>query len=205
MWFAAVRLQRLKELRVDTINQLKARLEAVLFSSDEPLRLERLQAIFEVDSHQVKQALQALMLDYTQEGRGLLLQEIAGGFQVRTRPEYAPWIVKLNRTRATRLSKAATETLAIIAYRQPVTRAEIEYLRGVDSGGIVRTLMDKQLVKIVGKKDVPGRPLLYGTSRRFLEFFGLKDLSELPNLQEFSDPQEVALSMEMDFESDGAS
>jgi len=190
---------------VNTINQLKARIEAVLFSSDEPLRIERLQSIFEVDTSLLKEALQELMVDYTQAGRGVMLQEIAGGFQIRTRSEYAPWIVKLNRTRTTRLSKAATETLAIIAYRQPVTRAEIEYLRGVDSGGIVRTLMDRQLVKIVGKKDVPGRPLLYGTSRHFLEFFSLKDLSELPNLHEFSDPEEVSLSLEMDFDSDGSS
>jgi segregation and condensation protein B len=193
------------ELTVSTSNPLKARLEAVLFSSDEPLRLERLQTLFEVDVVSLKQALQDLMVEYAQENRGVILQEVAGGFQIRTRAEYAPWIVKLNRTRATRLSKAATESLAIIAYRQPVTRAEIEYLRGVDSGGVVRMLMEKQLVKIVGKKDVPGRPLLYGTSRHFLEFFGLKDLSELPNLKEFSDPEDAGLSLEMDFEGHGDS
>ncbi|MCD6527352.1 MAG: SMC-Scp complex subunit ScpB [Desulfuromonas sp.] len=193
------------ELKVNITSPLKGRLEAVLFSSDEPLRLERLQSIFEVDLPQLKDALQELLIDYAQPGRGVVLQEIAGGFQIRTRSEYAPWIVKLNRNRTTRLSKAATETLAIIAYRQPVTRAELEYLRGVDSGGIVRTLMDRQLVKIVGKKDVPGRPLLYGTSRHFLEFFGLKDLSELPNLHEFADPDEVSLPLEMDFDGDGSS
>ena len=184
---------------------LKARLEAVLFSSDEPLRFDRLQTLFEVDANVLRQSLQELMVDYAQENRGIVLQEVAGGFQIRTRPEYASWIHKLNKTRVTRLSKAATESLAIIAYRQPVTRAEIEYLRGVDSGGVVRMLMEKQLVKIVGKKDVPGRPLLYGTSRHFLEFFGLKDLTELPNLQEFSDPEDGALSLEMDFEGHGNS
>lgn len=181
-------------------SKLKPRLEAVLFSSDEPLRLERLQAIFEVDIDALRCCLQELSVDYAQENRGVVLQEIAGGFQFRTRAEYAPWVAKLNRSRRNRLSKAATETLAIIAYRQPVTRAEIEYLRGVDSGGIVRSLMEKQLVKIVGKKDVPGRPLLYGTSRHFLEYFGLKDLTGLPQLKEFSDPDDVALSLEMDFD-----
>ncbi|EAT14306.1 SMC-Scp complex subunit ScpB [Desulfuromonas acetoxidans] len=184
---------------------LKARLEAVLFSSDEPLRFDRLQALFEVETTVLRQALQELMVEYAQDNRGVVLQEVAGGFQIRTRAEYAAWILKLNKSRVTRLSKAATESLAIIAYRQPVTRAEIEYLRGVDSGGVVRMLMEKQLVKIVGKKDVPGRPLLYGTSRHFLEFFGLKDLSELPNLQEFADPEDGALSLEMDFDGHGNS
>lgn len=178
---------------------LKSRLEAVLFSSDEPLKMERLQVIFEVDAQQLRKALHALFVDYSQEGRGVILQEIAGGFQLRTRPEYAPWVIKLNGTRSSRLSKAATETLAIIAYRQPVTRAEIEALRGVDSGGTVRWLLEKQLIKIVGKKNVPGRPLIYGTTRHFLEFFGLNDLSDLPNLQEFSEPVAAGLSMEMDF------
>jgi len=184
---------------------IKARLEAVLFSSDEPLRFDRLQALFEVETTVLRQALQELMVEYAQENRGVVLQEVAGGFQIRTRAEYAPWILKLNKSRVTRLSKAATESLAIIAYRQPVTRAEIEYLRGVDSGGVVRMLMEKQLVKIVGKKDVPGRPLLYGTSRHFLEFFGLKDLTELPNLQEFAAPEDGALSLEMDFDGHGNS
>ncbi|WP_316347023.1 SMC-Scp complex subunit ScpB [Desulfuromonas acetoxidans] len=184
---------------------LKARLEAVLFSSDEPLRFDRLQALFEVETTVLRQALQELMVEYAQDNRGVVLQEVAGGFQIRTRAEYAAWILKLNKSRVTRLSKAATESLAIIAYRQPVTRAEIEYLRGVDSGGVIRMLMEKQLVKIVGKKDVPGRPLLYGTSRHFLEFFGLKDLSELPNLQEFADPEDGALSLEMDFDGHGNS
>lgn len=184
---------------------LKARLEAVLFSSDEPLRFDRLQALFEVETTVLRQALQELMVEYAQDNRGVVLQEVAGGFQIRTRAEYAAWILKLNKSRVTRLSKAATESLAIIAYRQPVTRAEIEYLRGVDSGGVMRMLMEKQLVKIVGKKDVPGRPLLYGTSRHFLEFFGLKDLSELPNLQEFADPEDGALSLEMDFDGHGNS
>jgi len=179
---------------------LKSRLEAVLFASDEPLRMDRLLAIFEVEREQLRLVLQELTVDYAQESRGILLQEIAGGFQLRTRPEYAPWVLKLKSSRRTRLSKAATETLAIIAYRQPVTRAEIEYLRGVESGGLVRLLMEKQLIKVVGKKDAPGKPSLYGTTKYFLEYFGLKDLSGLPNLQEFTAPDDAALSLEMDFD-----
>jgi len=180
--------------------KLKSRLEAVLFASDEPLKMERLQAIFEVERDQLRLVLHELTVDYAQDGRGVLLQEIAGGFQLRTRPEYAPWVLKLNRSRRTCFSKAATETLAIIAYRQPVTRAEIEYLRGVESGGVVRMLMEKQLIKVVGKKDAPGKPALYGTAKYFLEYFGLNDLSGLPNLQEFTAPDDVALSLEMDFD-----
>ncbi len=181
-------------------DNLKPRLEAVLFASDSPLKIERLVAIFAVERDLLRRTLQQLQADYARDGRGVVLQEIAGGFQLRTRAEYAQWVTQLNRSRQTRLSKAATETLAIIAYRQPVTRVEIEYLRGVDSGGIVRLLMEKQLIKIVGKKDVPGRPLLYGSSRYFLEYFGLNDLSGLPNLKEFADPADAAVSLEMDFD-----
>ena len=116
---------------------------------------------------------------------------MAGGYQFRTVAELAPWLKKLNKDRTPRFSRAALETLAIVAYRQPSTRAEVEYLRGVDSGGVMKTLLDKGLLRILGKKDVPGRPLMYGTSRQFLELFGLRDLSDLPALKEFAalDPQ----------------
>ena len=116
---------------------------------------------------------------------------MAGGYQFRTDTELAPWLRKLSKERPFRFSAAALETLAIIAYRQPVTRAEVEYLRGVDSGGVVKSLLERNLLRILGKKDVPGRPLMYGTSRHFLEFFGLKELQDLPTLKEFSalDPE----------------
>ena len=116
---------------------------------------------------------------------------MAGGFQFRTRTELAPALRKLVRDKTFRFSQAALETLAIIAYRQPITRGEIEYLRGVDSGGVVKTLLDRDLLKILGKKDVPGRPIMYGTSRHFLEQFGLRDLTDLPTLKEITalDPQ----------------
>ena len=146
-------------------------------------------------------SLQELTGLYAQKESGLQLEEVAEGFQFRTRPESADYIQKLIHSRPYRFSRAALETLAIIAYRQPVTRAEVEYLRGVDSGGVFKTLLEKQLIRILGKKDVPGRPLIYGTTREFLEFFGLRDLSTLPTLKEFSEltPEsletEVAVSM----------
>jgi segregation and condensation protein B len=116
-----------------------------------------------------------------------VLEEVAGGFQFRTRAEHVDWVRRLNKSRPFRFSRAALETLAIVAYRQPVTRAEIEYLRGVDSGGVVKTLLDRHLVRILGKKDIAGRPMIYGTTREFLELFGLRDLAALPTLKEFSE------------------
>ncbi len=179
---------------------IRARVEAVLFSSSAPLKLEKLAQIVELDKALLRRVLQQLYVEYSQPGRGIVLQEVAGGFQLRTRSEYAEWVVKLKRERSSRLSKAATETLAIVAYRQPVTRAEIEHLRGVDSGGTLRLLLEKQLVRIAGKKDAPGRPLLYATSAYFLEYFGLNDLRDLPGLQELGDPDDVAMSLTIDFE-----
>jgi segregation and condensation protein B len=128
-----------------------------------------------------------LVEEYREAGRGFVLVEVAEGYQFRSRPEHAEWFRRLGRQRPFRFSRAALETLAIIAYRQPVTRPEIEYLRGVDSGGVLKTLLDKRLVRILGKREIPGRPLIYGTSREFLEFFGLRDLTGLPTLKEFSE------------------
>ena len=112
---------------------------------------------------------------------------MAGGYQLRTRPEYADYLRRLGHSRPFKFSRPALETLAIIAYRQPVTRSEIEYLRGVDSGSVLKTLLEKRLLRILGKKDVPGKPMIYGTTREFLELFGLPDLSALPTLREFSE------------------
>jgi segregation and condensation protein B len=115
------------------------------------------------------------------------MQEVSGGYQLRTRPEYADFLRKLGQSRPFRFSRPALESLSIIAYRQPVTRSEIEYLRGVDSGSVVKTLLEKRLIRILGKKDVPGKPMIYGTTKEFLELFGLSDLSALPTLREFSE------------------
>ena len=158
--------------------------EAILFSSSEPLPLARLSGVIEgVDGRAIRKAIEELNEEYEQTGRAFHIQEIAGGFQLMTRPEYAPWVDSLHRVeRKTKLSQAALESLALIAHRQPITRAEIESIRGVQCGDILRSLIEKRLVKIAGRKDAPGRPLLYGTTRFFLEHFGLGSLDDLSKL-----------------------
>lgn len=168
---------------MDNLQQL---VEAFIFASESPLSLDRLSVLTEQPKTVLRPIVEELQRQFSTSDRGFYLAEVAGGYQFRTVVELAPWLRKLNKERATRFSKAALETLAIIAYRQPTTRAEIEYLRGVDSGGVMKTLLDKNLLRILGKKDVPGRPLMYGTSRQFLEFFGLCDLNDLPTLKEFA-------------------
>jgi segregation and condensation protein B len=177
-------------VRVDVDDQqLKAALEALLFISGSPLTVDRFTGIFEEASkEQVEAQLHALKTDYEERGAGIMLTEVAGGWQLATCAEHATWVRKFKSVKASpRLSRPALETLAIIAYRQPITRPEIEAIRGVNIGGIVRNLMERRLVKIVGKKDVPGKPMLYGTTSEFLQHFGLKDLASLPTLKEFQD------------------
>ena len=168
------------------MDNLKQIIEAYIFVSETPLSLERLCVLTEKNRSEIRPVLEQLLLDYSGSERGFYLAEVAGGYQFRTQAELAPYLKKLARDRSTRLSQAALETLSIIAYRQPATRAEIEYLRGVDSGGVMKTLLDKNLLKILGKKDVPGRPLMYGTSRHVLELFNLRSLNDLPTLKDFS-------------------
>ncbi len=164
----------------------KPLVEAVIFAADKPKPLDRLSILLELPRSEIKLVVEQLRLQYSGSERGFHLVEVAGGYQFRTPSELAPYLRKLSKERPSKLSQAALETLSIIAYRQPVTRAEIEYLRGVDSGGVMKTLLDRNLLKILGKKDVPGRPLMYGTSRHFLELFGLRDLNDLPTLKEFA-------------------
>jgi segregation and condensation protein B len=164
-------------------DELKAIVEALVFASDSPLRLERIAEIVETEKSKVSATLDELLEEYRQGGRGFVLVEVAGGFQFRTRPEHGEWLRRLSQSRPFRFTRAALETMAIVAYRQPITRAEIDYLRGVDSGGVLKTLLEKRLIRILGKKDIPGKPLIYGTTRDFLELFGLKDLSGLPTLK----------------------
>jgi len=168
-------------------SELRAIVESLVFVSEAPLRPERIAEAIDVDRGEVVRVLRELVTEYRQVKRGFLLEEVAGGYQFRTHPDHVDWVRRLNKSKPFRFSRAALETLAIIAYRQPITRAEIEYLRGVDSGGVVKTLLDRHLVRILGKKDIAGRPMIYGTTREFLEMFGLKDLSELPTLKEFSE------------------
>lgn len=164
---------------------LKSIVESILFVAEAPLSLDRLcEVLEEFERADVRQALTEIAADCSAPGRGVTLVQVANGYQFRTVPSSADYLRRLNRAKPFRFSQSALETLAIIAYRQPVTRAEIEALRGVDSGGVVKTLLEKRLVRILGKKDVPGRPLIYGTTREFLELFSLKDLASLPSLRD---------------------
>jgi segregation and condensation protein B len=169
--------------------QLKSAIEALLFVSGTPLSADRLKGVFEEATvDQIEVQLQTLRQEYDGRSAGIMLAEVAGGYQLATRPENAAWIRKFKSVKVSaKLSKAALETLAIVAYKQPITRSEVEAIRGVNIGGIMRNLMERRLVKIVGKKDVPGKPMLYGTTLEFLQYFGLKDLSALPTLKEFQE------------------
>jgi len=171
------------------LSGLKGILEAILFVSGEPLSVDRMLGVVEgVSRAELVSALEALQGDYAAEGRGLQLVEVAGGFQIATRPDCATWIKRLERTKeGARLSRSAMETLAIVAYKQPVVRAEIEQIRGVDSAAVLKTLLERRLVRIVGRRDAPGRPILYGTTRQFLQAFGLKDLKDLPALRDITE------------------
>jgi len=164
---------------------LSAIIESIIFASDTPLSLDRLcDLLAEFEREEIKTSLKELVLTHEERCGGFQLVEVAGGWQFRTLPDLQQYVVRHVKTRAVKFSQSALETLAIVAYRQPVTRSEIEHLRGVDSGGVLKTLLDKKLVRILGKKDIPGRPLIYGTSKEFLETFGLKNLKGLPTLKE---------------------
>jgi segregation and condensation protein B len=168
--------------------EIKAVLEAIFFIAGEPLSIDALKNILEMDSTEIERLVKELIADYTIKNNGLLIAEVAGGIQMVTNPACAPWVKKLLSTAVpTKLSQPSLETLAIIAYKQPIIKAEIEAIRGVNSDGVVKTLLDRRLVKILGRKEVPGRPLMYGTTKEFLQYFGLKDLSELPTLKEFQE------------------
>ena len=181
--------------------ELKSILEAILFMSHDPITIEKLVTVVEGPSKaDVHQSLIALKADYDQEGRGLRIAEVAGGFVMVTRPDCGVYIKRLAKSKPiAKLSRSALETLAIISYKQPIIRAEIEKIRGVETSGVLRTLLDHKLVRIVGRQDVPGRPILYGTSKQFLQRFGLRDLRDLPPLKEFQalgDPESPSLPFE---------
>ena len=169
--------------------EVRAVLEALIFASPQPITPKEIaQVMGGVPKQAWQQALEEIREDYTRDGRGLQLIEVAGGYQITTRPEYNDWIRELIDPKApTRLSIQALETLAVIAYKQPATLPEIIELRGVKSGGVLKTLLEKRLIRIVGRKEVVGRPILYGTTKEFLLHFGLRDLAELPKIEEFAE------------------
>ena len=169
------------------MEDLKYIIESLVFVSETPLSVNHLKSVLEtIDSRDIKLALAELQGEYEDRQGGFLLQEVAGGFQFRTRATHSEWIKKLLKPSPTRLSRAALETLAIIAYKQPIIRADVEHIRGVDSGGVLRMLLERKLIRVLGRKDIPGRPMIYGTTKAFLELFNLKDLSELPSPSEIT-------------------
>src|SRR2546422_8967483 len=171
-----------------TPSEIKAIAESLLFAAGTPLSLRRLAEVIGVAQAEVKPALALLHEEYAAPGRGVDLAEVAGGYQLRTVPEYADYVKTLVREKPNRLSRAALETLAIIAYRQPITKVEIEVVRGVDVDAVLNSLLTKKLIRVMGRKDVPGRPWVYGTTPQFLELFGLSDLTNLPPLPDFHEP-----------------
>jgi segregation and condensation protein B len=176
--------RRLSEARIRTV------VETLLFLAEKPLSVEELRQPTGIEPARIARALDQLSGHYREGISGIVLHEVAGGWQLRTSPDNSDFARRFLRVKPQRLTRAALETLAIIAYRQPVTRPEIEDVRGVDCGAVVKALLERRLIKILGKKEEPGRPILYGTTREFLEFFALKDLASLPTLREFHELSE---------------
>ncbi|MCA9499731.1 MAG: SMC-Scp complex subunit ScpB [Nitrospira sp.] len=172
------------------LDELKAAFEALLFVSHDPLSLEKLALVLEgVPKSSVKCAMQDLQAQYEASGRGLQILEVAGGYVMVTRPEQSLYIKRLTSKSkpSAKVSRSALEALAIVSYKQPITRADIEKIRGVETSGVLRTLLDQKLIRIVGRQDIPGRPILYGTGKQFLQRFGLRDLRDLPPLKELKE------------------
>ncbi len=178
------RSRRLSPERVRTV------IESLLFVADKPLTPDQLFEATGIDRGRILEALQKIQGHHRDGISGIVLHEVAGGWQLRTDPSSAEYVRRFLRVKPQRLTRAALETLAIIAYRQPVTRPEVEDIRGVDSGAVIKALLERRLIKILGKKEEIGRPILYGTTREFLEFFALKDLASLPTLREFQELSE---------------
>jgi len=168
--------------------EIKSVVESLLFVAEGPQSLQRFGEILDsVDRATLHSVMNEIQADYESQNRGIRLVEVAGGYQLRTAKANADWVKKYLGGRPARMSKATLETLAIIAYRQPITRAEVEAIRGVDVDGVVTTLLERNLIRAVARKDVPGRPFLYGTTPEFLQLFNLKDLSQLPTLKEMEE------------------
>ncbi len=170
------------------MDDIKYIIESLLFVVDEPLTVDRIKKILvEAETKEIRQAMAELTAEYEARGGGFYLREVADGYQIRTRPQYTEWIKKLIQPKPLRLSKPALETLVIIAYKQPIIRSDIEHLRGVDCGGVIRMLLERKLIRVLGRKEIPGRPLIYATTKRFLEIFDLKNLRDLPTPKEIEE------------------
>jgi segregation and condensation protein B len=171
------------------LSEAKKIIEALLFTSEKPIAIEQMKEVIEeIEAKDIKAALLELKSEYENLGRSFKVYEVAGGYQMVTTPEFADYLKKFYKVKSKdKLSKPALETLAIIAYRQPMTKAEIEDIRGVNVDGVIETLSDRVMIRITGRKDAPGRPILYGTTREFLDRFGLSSLNELPKLSDFTE------------------
>ena len=174
-------------------DRLKSIIEALLFVSGTPLTLKKLSdAISDHPRREITRAVAELRTEYIRQGRGVLIEEIAGGYQILSNPEYVDYVRCLHsKETSARLTPAMLETLAIIAYKQPVLRADIEAIRGVQAGPILRNLMERGMVKVTGRADEAGKPFLYGTTRKFLEHFGLRSIEDLPNVEELKPPEDA--------------
>ena len=168
--------------------ELKTIAESLIFAAGDPVSLRRLSEVIGVTPAEVKPAISLLREEYQTANRGIVFAEVAGGYQFRTAPHHAEYVKTLLQEKPGRLSRAALETLAIIAYRQPITKLEIESVRGVTVDGVIHSLLTKQLIREMGRKDMPGRPWVYGTTPQFLELFGLNDLTDLPPLPDIHEP-----------------
>ncbi len=169
-----------------TAQHIEKIIESLLFSSEKPLSLEKIKEVLDdVDEDSIKNAISKLSEYYKSQDRSFRIAEVAGGYQFVTKSDYGIWISKLYKKPQDKLRGPSLETLAIIVYKQPITKAEIEAIRGVNVDSVLKTLMEKNFIKIRGRRESPGRPLLYGTTSDFLERFGLNDLSSLPVLKEF--------------------
>lgn len=168
---------------------IKKAIECIIFISDQPVSVDKLQQVFtELERADIRKCLKELVQDWAELGRGIILEEIGGGYQFRTQPAYSEYITNFNkRVKKFRLSRAALEVIAIIAYKQPVTRVEVESIRGVDSSGVINALLERRILEIKGRKEVIGKPFLYGTTSEFLEIFGLRSLTDLPTLKEIDE------------------
>ena len=170
------------------MHNIKHIIESLLFVAEEPLTVDRLKGILtQAETADIRSAAAELAMEYEQRGGGFYLDEVAGGYQIRTRPEYTEWIKKLIQPKPLRLSKPALETLVIIAYKQPIIRSDVEHIRGVDCGGVLRVLLERKLIRVLGRKEIAGRPLIYATTKRFLEVFDLKSLKDLPTPKEIEE------------------
>ncbi|KPQ01737.1 SMC-Scp complex subunit ScpB [Marinobacter sp. HL-58] len=189
----------------ENLRKIQAITEAALLAAGKPLSVEQLRELFEEDERPARQIMEhvLVLLEQSCQGRGFELKKVASGYRLQVRDEYAPWVGRLFEEKPQRYSRALLETLALVAYRQPITRGEIEDIRGVTvSSNIVRTLLEREWVRVVGHRDVPGRPAMYATTRQFLDYFNLEGLDQLPPLSEIRDLEEIGREIEKNMQAE---